>query len=122
VLSSVIEPFDGRVSAATVWIPMLPDDSAEAATRSSALFGAATAQFYDAERLLGNAIASSIGAATTAWDIYLTYDREQRWKTAERPPTPVDYAHQLGDWADPTRCHTGDRLVSELRRMALSVA
>jgi hypothetical protein len=118
VLSSVIEPFRGRVSVAIVWIPMLPDDSAAAATGTSELFASAVAQFYDADRLLGAAIASAVKASTTAWDIYLTYGRAQRWEDGAAPPAPIAYAHQLGNWADASRYRTGDDLRSELRHMA----
>jgi hypothetical protein len=118
VLSSIIEPFRGRVSVAIVWIPMLPEDSAAAAGVASALFDSTVAQFFDAHRLLGAAIASAVSASTTAWDIYLMYGRAQRWEDGAPPPAPVAYAHQLGDWADASRYRTGADLRSELRHMA----
>lgn len=118
MLSSIIEPFRERISVAIAWIPMLPEDSAAAAIESSEMFGATSTQFYDADRLLGAAIATSVGANTTAWDIYLTFDRAQRWDERAPAPAPDAYAHQLGNWADASRSRTGDGLVNELRAMA----
>ena len=122
MLSSIIEPFGARVNVAIVWIPMLPEDSTAAATGTSELFDSAVAQFYDADRLLGAAIASALNASTTAWDIYLTYGRAQRWEDGAPPPAPIAYAHQLGNWADASRYRTGSDLRSELRYMAEQIA
>lgn len=95
---------------------MLPDDGPAAATDSSRMFDDRVAQFFDGARLLGETIAASLGAASTAWDVYLAYGRNERWD--DGGPAPVEYVHQLGSWADASRYRTGDALALEIGRVA----
>jgi len=106
-----------------VWIPMLPGDSHGAAEASSSILaGHVTAQFYDAHRRVGRAVASSLGACgQIAWDMYLTYARNASWP-GDVPPRPPAYAHQLpGSWADSARCFVAAALLPELRVMVSAV-
>jgi len=87
-----------------VWIDMLAADNAITANEAAKIFQDDNViQFYDPNRLVGKAIADSLGANNAVgWDIYLFYKAESIW--GEKPPLPLTWAHQLDDlWADPTR-------------------
>lgn len=74
--------------------------------------------FYDAQKVVGRAIARSLGGdGQIAWDIYLFYETGVTWQ--QRPPEPVAWAHQLAacDWADTAHRRCGEDLLKELRRV-----
>lgn len=124
MLSSVVQAFDREdVSVLIVWIPMLAEDSEQAAQESSEIFGDARARlFYEANRHAGRAVAAMLGApAEIAWDMYLAYRDGVEWD-GDSVPTPASFTHQLpGAWADQSRYRTGDDLRAELRIMAARV-
>jgi len=107
------------VSVSVVWINMLAPDSADAATLSAKIIqDPRVRHFHDPERRAGKAIAESLGGQDkVAWDMYLFYTSGSPW--SDMPPTPTDWVHQLPGmtWADPARCHCGNDLVRELRRV-----
>ena len=74
-------------------------------------------QFHDPNKLAGKLIAESLGAGNAvAWDMYLFYEKGSQW--AERPPFPLDWAHQLDDaWADPNHFAWGENLIVRLREI-----
>lgn len=102
---------------------MLRDDNAAAADRSAPLVPRAAAQFYDAERLVGRAIAAALGAdgERSRGTCISPTVRDARWDAAGAL-RPLAFAHQLqGSWADQTRCFTGEALRDELRLMVAAV-
>ncbi len=78
--------------------------------------------FYDPDKWVGKAIATSLGAKgdeeedDVAWDIYLFYGLGQEWRKGEDPPAPVEWMHQLSEcrWADRERLRCGDLLLAQL--------
>lgn len=105
-----------------VWIKMYAADTIEVAQEASKLFSqdGRVIQYYDSNKFAGGAIAEGLGAGTgeIAWDIYLFYDGEAKW--GKQPPTPRDWAHQLGEdcsWADSGRYHPGDELFQVLQNI-----
>ena len=106
---------DADIAASIVWIPILENDTIEAALPSVKYLSDKRFQhFYDQDQIAGKEIASSIGwDGHVAWDIYLFYARYADWNNA--PPAPKSWLHQLKDsWADKEHFHTGDGLVKEL--------
>lgn len=108
------------MSLSIVWIEMLPSDNLAAAQKmAGTIRDSRVRHFHDprATRLAGHAFAKGLlnAGAGPAWDIYMFYDKAAEWR--DDPPKPVDWMHQLGgtDRADPTRFHTGDDLVTQLR-------
>jgi hypothetical protein len=98
---------------------MLDGDTEEAIERSAAAFAEFdVVQFVDSDRVLGRHIAHSFsGVDSVAWDIYLFYGSDARWKN--EIPTPDDWIHQLGtcSWAPAERYHCGDALRTALVEM-----
>jgi hypothetical protein len=93
----------GEVTVIGVWIDMLPSDGRKAAEKSTSIYEPFphVLQFHDPGRIIGSAVAESIGApGRIAWDMYLLYGAEAMWKRTA--PKPIDWAHQLGGekWAD----------------------
>jgi hypothetical protein len=95
VLDTIDDP---SLRAYVVWVPILPEDSEEAARDSSALVtDPRAAHFWDATRALPPLLAPvlSLPEGWPAWDVYLAYPPAALWD--ERPPTPAFWHHQLGD-------------------------
>jgi hypothetical protein len=70
--------------------------------------------FYDKEKIVGEAIADSVGwVGNIAWDIYLFYVPIVKW--AETPPKPKYWMHQLPNaWATKDKYCTGEALQNAL--------
>jgi len=88
------------ISASIVWIPILDEDSLEAAIASvKVLNDKRIRHFYDQNQIVGKEIANSVGwAGNIAWDIYLFYASDVDW--TDLPPKPIYWMHQLTDeWA-----------------------
>jgi len=103
------------ISGSIVWIPILENDSFEAAVPSvRALNDNRIRHYYDLHQIVGKSIADSVGwNGHVAWDIYLFYGPSARW--SERPPEPVSWMHQLSaDWAGRDKYRTGEDLKKEL--------
>ena len=109
------------VQVAVIWIPMLRGDNAAAARAAMALVrDPRVRHWYDSERLVGRAVASSLGAdGETAWDMYLFYASNAAW-AGDAPPLPLEWLHQLKGraWADQARLRQGERLPPALRAAA----
>ena len=117
------------ISGSIVWIPILENDSFDAAVPSvQALSDDRIKHFYDSRKSIGKNIAASVGwPGKVAWDIYLFYGPTVMW--AESPPKPEYWMHQLSDdWAKNNQYRTGDDLKNELSvsiqklTMSLSIA
>lgn len=98
---------------------MLAADSLEAARGSArALQALGLQHFYDPRRMIGRAVARSLGGeGEVAWDMYLLYGRTAVW--GRRPPAPLAWVHQLdgAPWACVARYRSGSALVVELESM-----
>ena len=106
---------DEDISGSIVWIPILDDDTFEAAMPSVKFLNDSRIQhFYDKNKDVGKTIANSVGwAGNVAWDIYLFYMPFVEW--TETPPKPVYWMHQLTDgWVTKDKYRTGDGLKDEL--------
>ncbi len=122
VKASVIEAYpDADIQVSLIWIDMLPTDNADAALKSSALFGdppdPRLKQFHDPNKRSGRAFARDLlyKGGGPAWDIYLYYDKDAVW--TDKPPKPVVWYHQLGGdrRADPALFRPGTKLSAALR-------
>lgn len=97
---------------------MLAADNAIIANEASEIFQYDdVVQFHDPNRLVGKAIAESLGANNAiGWDMYLFYEAESIWE--EKPPLPLAWAHQLDAlWADPSYFAGEDNLPIRLRNI-----
>ena len=125
VVQGLLETFDDKgLRGLVAWLPMLPDDNAEAAQTRSELFGdARVTQGWDAQREVGNLFSQMLGLQGTAWDIYLLYPPGVRWD-GEEPPQPAFWMHQLPEvvGADRSRFLDPDKLANELRGLLESAA
>ena len=97
VVQGLFEAFDDkRLRGLIAWLPMLPDDNAEAAQTRSELFDdARVTKGWDAQREVGNLFSQMLGLQGTAWDVYLLYRPGVEWK-GDFPPPPDYWMHQLG--------------------------
>lgn len=107
-----------NIDIIVIWIDMLAGDNENTATKSSEIFqNTSVRQFHDPNRLIGKAIAESLGSNKgIAWDIYLFYKKENLWK--ETPPQPLYWLHQLDDlWAGIRHYAWGNDLPVKLREI-----
>ncbi len=109
-----------------VWTKMFQIDTLEAAQHGAEELGSPhrVTHFYDADQIVGRAIAEGLGAKSreVAWDIYLFYEKDEAW--IDRVPKPVEWAHQLlgSRWADPSRLHQGNALSTRLQEIMKGLA
>jgi hypothetical protein len=75
---------------------MLPGDSEITAREKAVIFkDTGVHQFWDPEQLSGKTIAEALGyKGSVAWDIYLFYPPESKWR--EHPPKPEAVRHGAG--------------------------
>ena len=107
-----------EIAIMIVWIDMLSGDHATTASAAAKMFqGERVVQLHDPNKLIGKAIAESIGANNAiAWDMYLFFERGCEWK--EQLPSPLTWAHQLDDpWASPDHYAWGNDLPVRLREI-----
>lgn len=71
--------------------------------------------FHDPDKLVGKAVAKSLGWRGYAYDIYLFYPKGAIWSGGL--PAPAQYAHQLSVHSDDNHFHTGEDLTRSLRDM-----
>ncbi len=103
------------ISGSIVWIPILDDDTFDAAVTSVKLLNDDRIRhFYDGNKAVGKTIADSVGwEGNVAWDIYLFYAPGAEWTDA--PPKSNYWMHQLSDaWAKNDHYKTGNDLKNEL--------
>ncbi len=116
VHENVFEKFPAAdVSASIIWIPILKEDTIDAAIPSVKFLSDRRIQhFYDNKKMIGKAIADSVGwTGRVAWDIYLFYEPFAEWK--ETPPKPICWMHQVSvGWATKNNYRTGEELNNEL--------
>ena len=106
---------DADISASIVWIPILDNDSFEAAIPSVKFLSDKRIQhYYDQNQIVGKEIANTVGwTGHIAWDIYLFYAPDVDW--TDLPPKPSYWMHQLtDDWAKNDNYRTGNDLKNGL--------
>ncbi len=115
VNESVLRSFpDAHLSVSIVWIDMLRSDNESSARQASTIYGdSRVAQFYDPNKLTGEAFGAELTNGYPAWDIYMFFSAGQRWD--DEAPVPVEWMHQLGGRvADPNRFRGGSALAPAL--------
>ena len=96
VVRGIFEEFgDTNLKGFAVWLPMMPNDSADFARIEAATFeGQPVIHAWDGERQLGDLYARTLGLSATAWDVYFLYAPGVRWE-GDLPPKPTFWMHQL---------------------------
>ena len=114
---------DTDIAASIIWIPILNNDSIEAALPSvKYLSDKRFRHFYDQDQIVGKEVAKRIGwDGHVAWDIYLFYAPYTGWNKV--PPAPNSWMHQLKDsWADKEHFRTGDGLINALSNTMITLS
>ncbi len=75
IVRGLLEEFDtDTLKGFAVWLPMMPNDSAEAAEAEATPFqGLRAVHFWDPERQLGDLYAKVLRLRSTVWDFYFLY-------------------------------------------------
>ncbi len=96
IVRGLLEEFDtDSLKGFAVWLPMMPNDSAEAAEAEATPFeGLQVVHVWDPERQLGDLYAKVLRLHSTVWDFYFLYAPGVRWEGNE-PPHPTFWMHQL---------------------------
>lgn len=100
-----------------VWIPILPEDSQQAAEAEASDFtDTRISHFWDADRNLAGAFASTLGLQCPAWDVYLLFDAGSEW-IGDDAPQPSFWMAQLPErvGAEPERLLQPAQFAEELR-------
>ncbi|HEY2293061.1 MAG TPA: hypothetical protein VGM86_20335 [Thermoanaerobaculia bacterium] len=105
------------MSVAVVWIDVLPLDEEATARKTAGILAddPRIRHFHDPDKLVGKAVAKSLGWRGYAYDIYLFYPKGVTW--GGELPAPAQYAHQLSVHAGDDHFHTGEDLTRSLRDM-----
>jgi hypothetical protein len=106
------------VSLLVLWVGMLVDDTADAASSAANQLGSdpRVSHYWEEEgwpvstRLRATLGLGPYDPTRSAWDVYLLYPRGVKW-TSEDPPSPAEFAHNLRDHPA-----VGDRLDEALVR------
>jgi hypothetical protein len=108
-----------EICLCVVWLPMMETDNQETASAVVQNIPDARAQhFFDPEKYVGKAIATSLGSdGHVAWDTYAFYPPGIEW--LDTPPAPVEWFFQQGndDWADQSHLREDEALPAELTRV-----
>jgi len=88
-----------------VWVPKADGMRADVADAMTAMTGTSPVSdgatdprlrhYWDGSGITMTLFDRVLHLGEDAWDVYLVYDRESRWDTAE-PPAPHHWMHQLG--------------------------
>ena len=117
VLKTVFDKSSSTDMAAfLVWLPIRATDDANAAAQQTSSFrDARLSEGWDADRAVGDLFARRLSLKGAAWDVYLVYDRGQRWDKAG-PPMPSFWMHQLQEsvGADQKFCLNPARFTQEV--------
>lgn len=115
---SIVKAFpQADVSLAIAWLDVLPLDDAESATKTAGILAVdpRIRHFHDPDKLLGKAVAKSLGWRGYAYDIYLFYPKGTAWSGGL--PAPAQYVHQLSVHSDDEHFQIGEDLTRSLRDM-----
>lgn len=87
------------VAAYFIWLPCIRTDSkTEAVDRISEFHDPRVHNYWDEERVTGNAWQERLGLSSFAWDVYFLFDRSTSWP--KDVPQPTFWMHQLMDAKD----------------------
>jgi hypothetical protein len=111
VQQKVLESIDSKdLVVHVVWMPVLKNDSFEAAKKAPFLIPDARAfHYWDADQDLGRVYGRIVElprGRELAWDIYFVFEPGVSWE--DKPPAPTNWAHQLG--IDERHLEDGDNL------------
>jgi hypothetical protein len=82
------------VVAYFVWMPCIMSDSREdAVERVSEFQDARVRNYWDDNRISGNAWQKSLGLTSFAWDVYFIFDPSVVWQNSM--PQPTFWMHQI---------------------------
>jgi len=118
VQESIVQAFpQADVSLAVVWMDVLPLDEEATARKTAGILAEdpRIRHFHDPDKLVGKAVAKSLGWRGFAYDIYLFYPKGATWSGGL--PAPSQYAHRLGAHGDDDHFHVGADLPRSLRDM-----
>ncbi len=112
VVRGLFEEFPGEnLKGFVAWLPMMPEDNAQAARREAQSFeDLSVVHMWDPKCQLGELFSKTLGLGSTAWDVYCLYPPGVKWEE-NNPPEPTFWMHQLpaetgADWKfrlNPTR-------------------
>ena len=118
VVRGLLEEFkNDRLRGVVVWIPILPNDSRQTAEAEASDFtDSRISHYWDADRNLAGAFASTLGLQGPAWDVYLLFDAGLEW-IGDDPPEPAYWMAQLPErvGAEPDRLLQPARFAEKLR-------
>lgn len=119
VQQTVVEQMAKKdIDVIIVWTNMVTSDSQDNAFRAASMFNdPSIVQYFDAENKFGDVVAKRLNPnGEKAWDIYMFYDKEERWNNSF--PRPFEYVHQLDEsghpWVDQTKFFCGNDLRKRL--------
>jgi len=78
-----------------VWVPLRGAEEKHVTEASRLAGDPRVLQYWDGANALGDAYAPILQLSGPAWDVYLLFDRDQKWD-GSRPPKPTFWMHQLG--------------------------
>jgi hypothetical protein len=84
-----------NLAAFIVWVPQLHGTRPDAVQSSRTIDDRRTRHYWDGSYVSGPAFERTLHIDEPAWDVYLAYAPGIRW-TAELPPQPTYWMHQLG--------------------------
>lgn len=83
------------IRAYVIWLPALPSDTRQDATLASGEFSDSRVNyFWDPETIVADPFGKKLGLSGFAWDVYMLYDRGEKWKK-ETLSEPKFWMHQL---------------------------
>jgi hypothetical protein len=125
VQEKVLRKIDSeKLTIFVVWLPVLPGDSRERATKAMKVLTDKRAQhFWDSRTEVGKAFAAHIPLPqgqklAVAWDYYALFEAGAKWK--DSPPAPAEWMHQLADLM-PERQLDGDKLRQAVEKFLKTV-
>src|SRR5262245_18099043 len=86
---------EADVAMYIIWLPCIPGDSRnDAVQRVSEFTDPRLHNYWDEQRITGNAWKEPLALPMFAWDVYFLFDRSALW---QKPvPQPTFWMHQLG--------------------------
>ncbi len=103
VLATIKDP---NLAAYVVWVPELGATSSNVPGAMALVSDPRAHHYWDGHEQLGNAYEHTLPTPGPSWDVYLLFERQQRWRTTE-PPNPVSWMHQLGGVTSAPRLNAG---------------
>jgi hypothetical protein len=107
------------VVAYFIWLPCIRNDSKdEAVARVLEFADPRVRNYWDEDRITGNAWQERLSLPSFAWDVYFLFDRSASWQKGV--PQPTFWMHQLSDAKDKGPFLDQKEFESRLRTMVAS--